>query len=244
MRIEINKVVTQERKPAWRPLTVAQEAADAQGSDDTEKQYAGDWNKPRAPSGSGRNQPGGSTAWADAPMDDSWDAFNSGWAPARDHSDVRYRDLLGAVFTQPGDDDEADALPEGGFFRGADEHPVAAVPGNALQQDFAAAVEPGELEATPEQFNAQRQREQEVAAQREEERQQRTAMLEEQAKQQHQDTLQQQREVRLQQEAQSAELARQTTVARSEATAAAEARTAVNAKNCSYRPLPPTLRLC
>ena len=155
--------------------------------------------------------------------DDAWEACNQGWAePHRDQTDVRYRDLLGDAFGRDGGND-ADALPTGGFFRGDDANPVAAVPGNAQQQSFSAAADDaGELSLTPAQFTAQQQRDKELADQREAALKQRTDLLEAHTQQQHQDALQQQKEVRQQQEAQQAELARQATVARAEASTAAD----------------------
>ena len=218
-RVEINEVVPQVRKPAWKPLE-GQEPSEEQHvhCQDTEDQYNGDWSK--------LDRNGLKKLWADADQDepaDSWDAWNSGWAP-RDQSDIRYRDLLGDV------DDDADVLPGRGFYRGDDSQPVAATPGNAHQQSFSAgAHDPGELGQTPAQFADQQRREKEAADKLETERQQRTALLEEQAKQQQVNTFQTQHEVRQQQDAQSAELARQNTVVRAEAAQAAQARKEVEA---------------
>ena len=75
IRVEINEVVTQERKPAWKPLSEGQGASDAPPthSQDTEEQYAGDW------SNFGKN--GMKKLWADEdpedPMDD-WDSWIQG----------------------------------------------------------------------------------------------------------------------------------------------------------------------
>ena len=128
----------------------------------------------------------GGERWADVfdPPEDSWDSWNRGWAPPsnRNQTDVRYREP--ATVDLLGDDaDDDGTLPDGGFFRGGDSLPVAATPGNTNQQTFSAgAQDPGELGLTPAQFGEQ-QRQAKASEQLETERLQRTAMLEEQAKQ-------------------------------------------------------------
>ena len=156
MRIEINEIVAQTRKPAWTPLADYDTGDQQQDhTADTEHQYDGDWNNLNA---NGRRR------WDDVSPSGTWHVGYNGWdgyGSQRDHPDQRFR--AGIPDTGMPDsffnvDGTYDGEPDGGFFQDGTCDGATKPDGGFFQdgdgEPADGAHDPGELALTPTQFAA------------------------------------------------------------------------------------------